>query len=53
MDHDIQTHREYRLQDSAIELAKVSGILAVVDKGQSVSKWVGMPLDKIDVHLSQ
>lgn len=49
----MRTHREYyRLQDSTIELAKVSKILAVVDKGQSISKWVGMPLDKIDVHLS-
>ena len=53
MGHDIRTHREYyRLQDSTIELAKVSKILSVVDKGQSVLKWVGMPLDKIDVHLS-
>lgn len=51
--HDIRTHREhYQLQDSTIELAKVSKILAVVDNGQSASKWVRMPLDKIDVHLS-
>lgn len=50
---DIQTHCEYyQLQDSTIELAKVSKILAVMDNGQSASEWVRMPLDKIDVHLS-
>lgn len=52
MGHDIRVHREYyRLHESTIELAKVSKILAVVDEG-SISKWVGKPLDQIDVDVN-
>ena len=51
MGHDIQVHREYyRLRVPTIELANVSKTLAVVDEG-SVSKWVGKPLDEIEVDL--
>ena len=33
------------------QLAKVSKILAVVEEG-SISKWVGKPLDQIDVDVN-
>lgn len=46
MGHDIQIHREYyRLHASTLELAKVSKILAVVDKG-NISEYIGKPLDE-------
>ena len=52
MGHDIQVHREYYcLHESTLELAKVSKILAVVDKG-SISEYIGKPLDEIDVDLN-
>ena len=52
MGHDIQVHREYyRLHESTLECAKVSKILAVVDKG-SISEYIGKPLDEIDVDLN-
>ena len=50
---EIRIHREYyRLHESTTELAKVSKILvAIVDEG-SISKWIGKPLDQIDVDVN-
>lgn len=47
--HDIRVHREfYRLQESSIEIAKVSKLLLAVDSGKA-SKLVGKSLDEIDI----
>ena len=52
MGYDRRIHREYyRLHESTTELAKVSKILAIVDEG-SISKWIGKPLDQIDVDVN-
>lgn len=47
--HDISVHRDfYRLQDSTIELAKVSKLLIAVDEGKA-SQWAGKKLDDIQI----
>lgn len=47
--HDVSVHTQYyRLQESTIELCKVSKILLAMDSGV-VGKWVGKKLDDIDV----
>lgn len=47
--HDIRVHREfYRLQESAVELTKVSRLLLAVDQGKLVD-FAGKTLSDIDV----
>ena len=47
--HDVSIHREYyRLQESTLELSKVSRLLMAVDAGNS-SRWVGKKLSDIDI----
>ena len=49
MGHDIAVHREYyRLQESTLELAKVSKLLLAVDEGHA-SKWQGKKLSEIQL----
>ena len=47
--HDIKVHREYyRLQDSTLELAKVSRLLMAVDEGNA-GQFAGKKLSEIDL----
>ncbi|KAJ8050000.1 hypothetical protein HOLleu_03005 [Holothuria leucospilota] len=47
--HDVATHKHYyRLQESTIELCKVSKLLLAMDRGEAAN-WYGRPLDDIDV----
>lgn len=47
--HDIRIHRDfYRLQESAVELTKVSRLLLAVDKGEA-NKFAGKSLKDINV----
>ena len=47
--HDIAVHREYyRLQDSTLELAKVSKLLMAVDQGKA-AQYAGKSLSEINV----
>ena len=39
------------MSHATTEPAKVSKILAIVDEG-SISKWIGKPLDQIDVDVN-
>jgi len=49
MGHDINVHRQYyRLQESTLELAKVSKLLLAVDSGRA-SQFAGKKLDEIAV----
>ena len=48
--HDISVHREfYRLQESTLELAKVSKLLIAVDEGKA-SQFAGKKLDEIELN---
>lgn len=50
--HTVDIHRSfYRLQESTIEMAKVSKVLLAVDSGK-VSKYKGKKLDDIDANLN-
>lgn len=47
--HDIKVHRNfYRMQESAIELTKVSRLLLAVDNGE-VNRFVGKNIGEIDI----
>ena len=47
--HDIRVHREYyRLQESTLELAKVSKLLMAVDEGKA-GNFAGKSLSEIDL----
>lgn len=47
--HNIKVHREfYRLQESAVELTKVSHLLLAVDAGVA-GKYAGKTIDEIDI----
>lgn len=47
--HDIKVHRNfYRMQESAIELTKISRLLLAVDNGE-VNKFVGKNIGEIDI----
>ena len=46
--HDISVHNSfYKLQESSIELCKVSKLLLAVDRGE-VGKWAGKSLEEIE-----
>lgn len=48
--HDISVHRNfYRLQESTLELAKVSKLLVAVDEGKA-SQMAGKKLDEIGLN---
>lgn len=48
--HNIDVHRDfYRLQESTLELAKVSKLLIAVDEGKA-SKLAGKKLDEIELN---
>jgi hypothetical protein len=48
--HDIKVHRQfYRLQESSVELAKVSKLLLASEKGLIPSDYKGLKIDDIDV----
>ncbi|KAL1448043.1 hypothetical protein WDU94_009847 [Cyamophila willieti] len=48
--HDILVHRKfYRLQDDAVELAKVAKLLLMIDQGR-IHEFVGQTLDNLTVH---
>jgi hypothetical protein len=50
MGHTLNIHKNfYRLQDSVIEMAKVSRLLMAVDKGE-LSKYQGKGLQDINVN---
>jgi hypothetical protein len=51
MGHDINIHREYyRLQESTIELAKISKLLTAVDKGD-LREFQGKSIDDLEIEL--
>ncbi|XP_038063145.1 uncharacterized protein LOC119733850, partial [Patiria miniata] len=51
MGHDVRIRREfYRLPESTLQLAKVSKVLLMMEKGET-SKYKGKSLDEIDVSL--
>ena len=46
--HDVKIHKHfYRLQESTVELCKVSKLLLAIDRGE-VGKWSRKTLDEID-----
>jgi len=49
MGHDVRIHRNYyRLPEDALQVAKVSKVLLVIDRGE-ISKYYGKNLDEIDI----
>jgi len=48
--HDIRTQRYYRLRDSSIELAKISKLLLVMEKGNA-EEWRAKSLDDITLDM--
>lgn len=51
MGHDVRIHREfYRLPESTLQLAKVSKVLIMMEKGQ-ISRFHGKSIDEIDIAL--
>ena len=50
MGHDINVHWQYyRVQDSALELAKVSKLVLTVDSGRAGGEFAGKNLDEVIV----
>ena len=53
MGHDVRIHREfYRLPESSLQLAKVSKILVMMEKGLA-GAYKGKSLDEIDISLDE
>ncbi|XP_022089284.1 uncharacterized protein LOC110978529 [Acanthaster planci] len=51
MGHDVRIHREfYRLPENTLQLAKVSKVLIMMEKGET-AKFKGKSLDDIDIAL--